>query len=218
LNQLVGDLLHYARPLAPEAQLIGVRELVERALSHLRARTDLEIEIIESAPVGRIGGDPMLLRQAVDNVVNNAVQAMPSGGTLTIILDRVEDGPKARVSLTISDTGEGMDTIVRKRALDPFFTTRPAGTGLGLAIVARVVDAHGGELTLRSAPGEGTEVAMILPVDPAPPRAQRGRLSLMNVTGIRDSASGGLEAVASEEEVEAESASSGVVPKAAGRD
>ena len=59
-----------------------------------------------------------------------------------------------------------MDTVVRSRALDPFFTTRPAGTGLGLAIVARVVDAHGGSLRILSKPGVGTEVRIFLPADP----------------------------------------------------
>lgn len=179
LNHIVGDLLHYAKPLAPEAQSVSIRELVDRATSTLRTRVDITLEILEEKPIGRIGGDPLLLRQAIDNLVNNAVQAMPSGGTLTISLELGKEPRRPMVHVVISDTGEGMDTVVRKRALDPFFTTRPAGTGLGLAIVARVVDAHGGQLTIRSAPGAGTEVAMALPVEAMPPSEQRrSRLSL----------------------------------------
>ncbi|MFO0619035.1 MAG: ATP-binding protein [Polyangiaceae bacterium] len=179
LNHIVGDLLHYAKPLAPEAQLVSVRELVDRATSTLRTRVDIVVEIVEPQPVGRIGGDPMLLRQAIDNLVNNAVQAMPSGGTLTVSLELGKEARRQTVNVVISDTGEGMDTVVRKRALDPFFTTRPAGTGLGLAIVARVVDAHGGQLTIRSAPGAGTEVSMALPIEAIPPSEQRrNRLSI----------------------------------------
>lgn len=186
LNQLVGDLLHYAKPLAPEPQPVGVRGLVDRATAHLRGRADLSIEVLESTPTGNIGGDPMLLRQAIDNVVNNAVQAMPSGGTLTIELARNGVGTEERIVIGIRDTGEGMDTVVRKRALDPFFTTRPAGTGLGLAIVARVVDAHGGRLAIRSAPGAGTEVTMVLPVagDSLPTSNRRARLSLSSIPDL----------------------------------
>ena len=186
LNQLVGDLLHYAKPLAPESQLVAVRALVDRATAHLRGRADLTIDIIEAMPTGSVGGDPLLLRQAIDNVVNNAVQAMPSGGTLTIELGRSGAGVDERVLIGITDTGEGMDTVVRKRALDPFFTTRPAGTGLGLAIVARVVDAHGGRLAIRSAPGTGTEVTMVLPVanEPLPASIRRARLSLSSIPDL----------------------------------
>ncbi|MFO0554959.1 MAG: ATP-binding protein [Polyangiaceae bacterium] len=174
LNQLVGDLLHYAKPLAVEKQSIVLRELVEKAVNPIRDK-GVDISIDEEKGVPRVGGDPLLLRQAIENVVNNALQAMPSGGNLAIELVRARRNPRDSqsgehgapgVKIIISDTGEGMDTVVRKRALDPFFTTKPAGTGLGLAIVARVVDAHGGQLTIRSERGAGTEVHMFLPVEP----------------------------------------------------
>jgi signal transduction histidine kinase len=189
LNQLVGDLLRYARPLAPETQQIQVRDMIEKAVAHLRSRPNLFIDVEEAEPVGKIAGDALLLRQAIDNVVNNALQAMPNGGTLTIALERL-GGEK--VALAFRDTGEGMDTVVRKRALDPFFTTRPAGTGLGLAIVARVVDAHGGELVIRSAPDAGTEVSLILPVEPEPAKSLGSRRRLVSISSIPDS--GPLEA------------------------
>ncbi|MBL8741801.1 MAG: hypothetical protein JNK04_11925, partial [Myxococcales bacterium] len=115
------------------------------------------------------------IRQALDNVINNALQAMGGGGTLHIELLRSEE--PAGVELVMRDTGEGMDTVVRKRALDPFFTTRPAGTGLGLAIVARVIDAHGGTLTIHSERGAGTEVRLLLPTSQKEaPRLGRGLL------------------------------------------
>jgi two-component system sensor histidine kinase AtoS len=105
------------------------------------------------------------LRQAVDNIVNNAAQAMQQGGQMSIELYKAADEPG--VYLIVRDDGEGMDTVVRQRALDPFFTTRPTGTGLGLAIVARVVDAHGGRLRIKSERGSGTEVTMLLPTTPS---------------------------------------------------
>ena len=77
------------------------------------------------------------------------------------------------VDVRVEDTGEGMDTGVRDRALLPFFTTRPSGTGLGLAIVARFVRAHGGKLEIKSASGKGTSVRVFLPRE-EPPRSESG--------------------------------------------
>ncbi len=164
LNRIVGDLLHYARPLSPAAQSVDVVEVVERAVSHASENPNVDIEVLAKKHNTRIVGDPILVRQAIDNVLHNALQAMGSGGNLRV---RVRSALSGRdgVEVLIRDTGEGMDTVVRKRALDPFFTTRPTGTGLGLAIVARVVDAHGGRLTIRSERGAGTEVRIFLPRD-----------------------------------------------------
>ncbi len=174
LNRIVGDLLHYARPLSVADQSVDVAEIVERAVSHIRESPSVEVELIVQAKPPRVRGDAVLVRQAIDNVLHNAVQAMGAGGSLqvTVRASRSTEG----VNVTIRDTGEGMDTVVRKRALDPFFTTRPTGTGLGLAIVSRVVDAHHGRLTIRSERGAGTEVCIFFPrdaVDVAPRSRQR---------------------------------------------
>jgi signal transduction histidine kinase len=175
LNQLVGDLLRYAKPLEVERETVNLREVVDKALTPLEARPNVVTRVREAAPVRGIRADPLLIRQAVDNVINNAVQAMPTGGTLTIDLRDVS-GAEHGVEIIFNDTGEGMDTAVRRRALDPFFTTRSAGTGLGLAIVARVVDAHGGRLRIFSEPGVGTEVHIFLPENATAPPAGRTRL------------------------------------------
>src|SRR4051812_13874721 len=100
------------------------------------------------------------------------MQGMASEGTITVRLQNLEQEGVRGVELQIQDTGEGMDTQVRNRALDPFFTTRPAGTGLGLAIVARIIDAHGGQLRIKSAAGAGTVMHVFLPVS-AEPRSLR---------------------------------------------
>ena len=164
LNRLVGDLLQYARPVSIERQHVSVREIVERALVLVQGRTDIAVTLIEPEPVGRIWGDPHVLRQVVENLITNALQAMSSGGALTITLTLEQREGTQGVEVQIEDTGEGMDTTVRSRALDPFFTTRPSGTGLGLAIVARFVDAHGGNLRIRSAAGAGTVLHVFLPI------------------------------------------------------
>ncbi|UQA60803.1 ATP-binding protein [Polyangium aurulentum] len=173
LNRLVGDLLRYARPVRCERQLVAPREIVERALALAQARTDVSVTLTEREPLEKIHADPQLLRQVLENIVNNALQAMPSGGTLTVTLvPQTVDGSSG-VEIQVVDTGEGMDTTVRDRAFDPFFTTRASGTGLGLAIVARIVDAHGGRLKIYSNVGAGTAVHVFLPQHGEPVASRR---------------------------------------------
>ncbi|HEY4116782.1 MAG TPA: ATP-binding protein [Byssovorax sp.] len=164
LNRIVGDLLRYARPVDVQRQFVSVRELLDRTLSLVANQTDLVVDVVEEGEPPRIWADANLLRQALDNLVTNAMQAMAGGGVLGVTLTARECGGEPGVELVIQDTGEGMDTQVRRRALDPFFTTRPSGTGLGLAIVARIIDAHGGSLHIESAAGSGTAVTVELPV------------------------------------------------------
>ena len=88
---------------------------------------------------------------------------MPLGGTLTVSCRNTEADGRDHVAVDFHDTGEGMDTLVRSRARDPFFTTRQTGTGLGLAIVERVARAHGGRVEIESRHGMGTTVSLVVP-------------------------------------------------------
>jgi signal transduction histidine kinase len=180
LNRLVTDLLRYARPVNVQRSHLPLPDLLERALSLASAnkkkiRSELRVEARE----GRIWGDANLLRQVFDNLIDNAMQAMGADGALTVRVRADTEGGVEGLAVDIIDTGEGMDTQVRSRALDPFFTTRPSGTGLGLAIVDRIVDAHGGRLGIESRAGEGTTVTVFLPhglpTDPPPARSRGTR-------------------------------------------
>jgi signal transduction histidine kinase len=164
LNRLVSDLLRYARPVNIQRQHFSLADLLERALGLVdRNSKNIKAELKVECSEGRVWGDANLLRQVFDNLVDNAVQAMGTAGTLTVrIRAATEDGVDG-LAVDIVDTGEGMDTQVRSRARDPFFTTRPSGTGLGLAIVDRIVDAHGGHFAIDSRSGEGTTVTVFLP-------------------------------------------------------
>jgi signal transduction histidine kinase len=164
LNRLVGDLLRYARPVSLERQLVSLRDLVGRGMALAEGKVDLTAELCEPEPTEKIWADPNLLRQVIDNLIDNAIQAMSGGGALTVTLVNKDHEGARGVEIQIQDTGEGMDTQVRSRALDPFFTTRPSGTGLGLAIVARIVDAHGGALRIKSKAGAGTVMHVFLPI------------------------------------------------------
>lgn len=176
LNRLVGDLLRYARPLNVERQRIDLDAVLARAMELARQSPHVRLETeVAWQPSGTDGpgvptqpavyGDANMLRQVFDNLVQNACQAMGSGGTLTLrAYASTEDGTEG-VTVEVCDTGEGMDTQVRSRAGTPFFTTRPGGTGLGLAICDRIVTAHGGVLAIKSRSGEGTVVSVFLPAN-----------------------------------------------------
>ena len=177
LNRLVTDLLRYARPVNIQRQQFSLADLLERTLGLVHAdRTQIKIELKVECHEGRIWGDANLLRQVFDNLVDNGVQAMGTAGTLTVRVRAATEEGVDGLAVDIIDTGEGMDTQVRSRARDPFFTTRPSGTGLGLAIVDRIVDAHGGHFAIDSRSGEGTTVTVFLPhgspSEPPPARAR----------------------------------------------
>jgi signal transduction histidine kinase len=140
------------------------REVVE--LTRARWRDEAEVRgitidtVMDLARVPSIEGEPAPLREALMNLVLNAVDAMPAGGTLTI-RTWVSDGA---VCCSIGDTGVGMSDEVKRRALEPFFTTKgPRGMGLGMSLIHGIVQGHCGDLEIESAPGKGTVVTIRVP-------------------------------------------------------
>jgi signal transduction histidine kinase len=170
LNHIVGDLLDFARPTTPALQreLFDqvVDEAVEAALGDAKGRVTVVREVRE---IPAVPMDARLIRQAIVNIVDNAVQAMPKGGTLTVRL--ALHAKMAR--LEIEDTGPGIAPDVEPRIFEPFFTTRASGTGLGLAVVKRIVDGHRGQLRVASVEGRGTTFSICLPLDDEGPRSTR---------------------------------------------
>jgi PAS domain S-box-containing protein len=162
LNRIVGDLLDFARPSTPEVRPEHLDRVVEDAVVAAIAQQNTRIELAREIDPGvpPVAVDARLVRQAVLNVAVNAVQAMPRGGRITIRTRR--DGDQAL--LEIEDTGPGIPDEVRERMFEPFFTTKASGTGLGLAVVKRIVEGHGGAVTVRSAPGVGTVFALRFPL------------------------------------------------------
>jgi signal transduction histidine kinase len=197
LNRLVADLLRYARPVSVQRQQISIADLLERTLGLPHGeRRDIRAELKVECHEGRLWGDSSLLRQVFDNLVDNALQAMGTAGTLTIRVRAATESGVDGLAVDIIDTGEGMDTQVRSRARDPFFTTRPSGTGLGLAIVDRIVDAHGGHLSIDSRAGEGTTVTVFLPHGSSsepPPVSRRASRPNIEPTAIAPRAASGAE-------------------------
>ncbi len=167
LNRLVTDLLRFARPVSVKRSPVSLLELANRSRSSaMLDGHQIHVQMDDDPALQTVWVDPSLFRLVFDNLVENACQAMKTGGTVQIVVQRGQLRGEPAVRIEISDSGQGMEQGVRERALHPFFTTRPSGTGLGLPIVHRIVEAHGGEIQLDSAEGHGTTVTLLLPLGP----------------------------------------------------
>ncbi|TMQ57737.1 MAG: response regulator [Candidatus Eisenbacteria bacterium] len=132
----------------------------------------IRIEIEVSLPsIPAITGNVRELTQAVSNLIFNAVEAMPMGGSIGIATSVDDRG----VRLTVSDTGCGMSQETRERLFESFFTTKAHGQGLGMSVVHGIVRRLGGEIEIESRPGEGTSIGLVFP--PAPPHATPSELA-----------------------------------------
>lgn len=179
VDQAAGVTRHLLTLVKPEPQArracdLGavVREVDRLIRAMVGART--QVALIVPATTLRVDLDPAEVTQMLLNLVANARDAMPEGGTLTIrtAVQTIEphragwpeDVPHGEfVTITVSDTGHGMDEATRMKIFDPFFTTKGAGTGLGLAIVRDVVARAAGHVDVESSPGWGTQVRLYLP-------------------------------------------------------
>jgi signal transduction histidine kinase len=165
LNRLVTDLLRFARPVSIRRTAVALAELVRRAETIRGSEHQFEIHVPDDPELRTVQADANLLRLVFDNLVSNACQSMPEGGTVKIVVGEGQLNEKRCVMIEVVDHGHGMDEAVLSRAVDPFFTTRPSGTGLGLPIVQRIVAAHGGALQMESEPQHGTTVRLLLPIE-----------------------------------------------------
>ena len=153
LKRIVDDFLAYAR----EQKLAKVRfdgaALVQAAVEHLRGEAEARGVVLEAtSAAGQVEGDVNLLTSAVVNLVKNAVQAAPKGSTVRV----TGESAKGRYGIEVHDGGPGIPRELQSRVFEPFFTTREKGTGLGLPLARKLVEAHGGSLSLSSVPGDTT--------------------------------------------------------------
>ena len=112
--------------------------------------------------------DRGLIAQALVNLIENSLQAMPDGGRIVMSAAVVGSDSERALHIVIADTGIGMDQEQLARAFEPYFSTKGAGTGLGMSIARRAIEEHDGRIDLVSAPNEGTTVRVILPAPGAP--------------------------------------------------
>lgn len=163
LNKMVSNILNYARPLQLQVVASDLIALARDLCRQMEVDNNLDprtrIVFHSSLPDLLIPVDKTLIQSAVLNVLTNAVQAMPEGGTITISIEKKE----THAHLEITDTGIGISPENLKKLFVPFFTTKQDGNGFGLAETRRVIRAHGGSIDVRSVVGKGTTFAIKLP-------------------------------------------------------
>jgi signal transduction histidine kinase len=179
LNTVVTEFLEYSRPLRSAFSAVSINDVLSKTLKLLQGHelpANVQVEWDLAADLPQVTCDADQLKQVFINLALNAVQAMPSGGTLTILTRRPRAGewrfqdevPRAigdQVEIRVIDTGEGISEDVRSHIFVPFYTTKKKGTGLGLAICQRIIKNHGGSIEVESRAGEGTAFIIRLPTN-----------------------------------------------------
>ena len=188
-SETVRRIQQFAR-LRPDEQFVGVdvNQIVHDAVAIVRPRWEEKIARdnrpldlrLDLGSIETINGRPAALTELMTNLILNALDAMPDGGTLTIT---TRGEPRRQITLTVTDTGIGMPEPVRRRIFEPFFSTKGEdGSGLGLSMVYSIVRRHGGEIRVESEPGRGATFTLTFPVASEPigaepesalPRARR---------------------------------------------
>ncbi len=161
LRQIASEFSNFAGQPTPRVSAVALGELVEELVQPYRLGLGPRIAIAVDVPADlpAVQADRTLLSRALTNLVENAIQAMPAGGTLQIAgAARGQD-----VVLSVTDTGVGMDAEAAARAFEPYFSTKTGGSGLGLANARRNIETCGGSISLVSAPNQGTTVTVTLP-------------------------------------------------------
>jgi signal transduction histidine kinase len=172
LERLVGEVLGYSKMTRAEHSSIDANALIRSVAATMKEEIEkksIRTVLNLSPQIPEVEVDESQLRQALMNLITNAVDAMPSGGTLTF--DTILD--QNYIEIGVSDTGTGIKQEYWNKLFTPFFTTKANGTGLGLAIVSQIVDNHDGSLRFESIPGQGTTFHIRLAVRPGrEPEAQ----------------------------------------------
>jgi PAS domain S-box-containing protein len=163
VNRILEDILSVARPFQLKLSTEAVQDILEHVLHRYQVTIeDRRIHVIRrfASSLPKVRADRERMEQALTNLVLNAVEAMPTGGTLIIGLAAGDRW----LTITISDTGPGVPPDIQRRMFEPFFTTKTRGTGLGLAVARRVVEEHGGTIDVASESAKGTTFTIRLPL------------------------------------------------------
>jgi len=157
MDKVVGDLQDYARPIVPQHEEIVVKKLIQDVIQSL-PQTD-GVRIVAEVSDLHLMADPHLMRRVLANLILNAVQAMPDGGTV-IVRASTDDG---WVEISVHDNGTGIPNDLKDELFKPLITSKAKGTGLGLAVVKRIVESHAGQVIVESEGGKGSTFTVKLP-------------------------------------------------------
>ncbi len=162
-NQIINNLLFYSRLRPPHYELVNIHELLEESIRAARGNLKEGVRLVSDIAGVRdvlVEADPIQIKEVLNNLLNNAVDAIAVGAGKVEVSGARKGGC---VFIMMKDSGEGMDEETLAHAFDPFFTTKAKGTGLGLSVCRQIMDFHKGEITLKSEPGGGTEAHLRLP-------------------------------------------------------
>lgn len=165
LSRVVTEFLTFARPSEPNRNPLNLNELLNRTLDRIELTLPSEVCINREfdPTLPEVEADSDQIEQVLLNLIRNGVEAMSHSGSLNVRTGGPDGGDC--VWIEVEDSGEGMDEEARRRAFDPFYTSKAQGTGLGLSICHRILESHGGSIQIRdSKPGVGTIFRMTLPV------------------------------------------------------
>ena len=161
MRDIVSEILDYASPRPPVFGHVDVRDVVRdavEAVGHVARSGREDVEVAAPATPVSLECDERLIRRAVINLVENALQAEDRKAPVKVVLEENEED----FTISVIDDGKGVTREVEARLFTPFFTTRPTGTGLGLAVVQRCAEAHGGTARFERAPGGGARFVLRL--------------------------------------------------------
>jgi len=164
LNRVVEDFLKMARPEPVERRPCDLNEELRNMMALLSAQAKqsrVSLQLLPSA-LPPFSGDGEKLRQAFMNIILNAIQASPAGGAVAVATGA--DPKSGRIEIRFSDHGPGISEAASREIFEPFFTTKGTGTGLGLPITKKIIEGHGGTITVQSEPGQGATFLVSLPV------------------------------------------------------
>ena len=160
MNKIVSDLQGLTKGLSLEIEDVYLVDIIEDSLESVQIPENIFIKVYFDDDFPEIFADRAKLQRVFTNLITNAVQAMPRGGEL--VVRGHTDGENVYVS--VIDTGYGITEANLNKIFDPLFTTKAKGTGLGLTVCKRVVEGHGGEITVKSHPAVGTRFTIMLPI------------------------------------------------------
>ncbi len=158
IGRVASDLQDYARPLKPRPIEIRLDALIKESLSNLRVPPTVRISI-QVEDLAKVTVDPQMMRRVLKNIVTNSVEAMPNGGEIVIRAAKKGDF----ICLDVQDTGVGVPDEILDKLFLPLFTTKPYGTGFGLPVCKRIVENHGGNITVQSKLNMGTTFTIRIP-------------------------------------------------------
>jgi len=160
-EDILSSLLDFARPTILTLRKVRINDVIAEAVTRSPIPENITLTRNPDDTLSDIMADPDKLLQVFTNLITNACQAMPDGGSLTItIISPAED----RVSVSVSDTGPGISEENMKRLFEPLFSTKAKGIGLGLVVTKAIIEAHQGSIDVRSESGKGTTFTVTLPV------------------------------------------------------